>query len=283
MGSRPLRQYYDEVAPIEVDERLGSVVTPWLRHRQRFAARLAALTDEQWAAPSRCAGWTNQDVVSHLVTADEFWVASLHGAAAGSPTAYLAGFDPTAVPEALVAPTRSLAPGEVLDRFLAVDERFVAAVTSQGDDAWASLGESPVGHVPARLALAHALWDSWLHERDILVPLGLEDPVEADELRVAAWYVLAVGSAQGGLLGDPAPVGPGLTEPIDATLVFADLPDDPIHLVVDQGVLVERASDGRPAGSACELVEGYTGRRPIPAGALPTALDEHLRRAFQIL
>lgn len=284
MGPRPLRQYYDEDARIHVSDELGSVITPWLRHRRRFVDRLTALTDEQWAAPSRCAGWTNQDVVSHLVTADGFWVVSLRGAAAGTPTAYLPEFDPTAAPEALVEPMRAMKPGEVLDQFRAVNDSFVAAVSAHPDEAWSALGESPIGQVPSRLVLAHALWDSWLHERDILVPLGLDDPIEPDELLVATWYVLAVGAVQGGLLDDPAPVGPGLTEPIDATLAFTDLPDDPIHLVVDEGVLVERGGPpAAAAGPAVDLVDGYTGRRPILTDALPPALDEHLRRAFQIL
>lgn len=35
--------------------------------RRRLAAELDALTDEDWATPSLCAGWAVRDVVAHLV------------------------------------------------------------------------------------------------------------------------------------------------------------------------------------------------------------------------
>ena len=35
--------------------------------RHRLADTLDTLTDEQWATPSLCAGWTVRDVVAHLV------------------------------------------------------------------------------------------------------------------------------------------------------------------------------------------------------------------------
>jgi uncharacterized protein (TIGR03083 family) len=285
MGPRPLRQYYDEAVRIDVDGALeGQLVEPWVRHRRRFVDLLASLSDEQWAAPTRCEGWDAQDVVSHLITADGFWVASLRGAASGAPTSYLPGFDPTDSPEALVQPMRSLTPAEVLDQFRTGTDAFVDAVTAMDATAWDGVGESPLGHVQAPLVLAHACWDSWLHERDISVPLGLASPVEDDELLIGAWYVLVAGAVQGGLLDDPVPVGPGLDEALDLTLAFEDLPDDPLHLAIDEGVRLERGGpDPVPAGRALDLVEGYTGRCPVPAGVLPPAVDEHLQRAFQIL
>ena len=44
-----------DLYPLVVDER------------RRLAARLDTLTDEQWATPSLCAGWTVRDVAAHLV------------------------------------------------------------------------------------------------------------------------------------------------------------------------------------------------------------------------
>jgi uncharacterized protein (TIGR03083 family) len=44
-----------DLYPLVVDER------------RRLAARLDALTDEQWATPSLCAGWTVRDVAAHVV------------------------------------------------------------------------------------------------------------------------------------------------------------------------------------------------------------------------
>lgn len=284
--TRPLRQHHGAPAPLEVDDTLGPVVAPWRAHRERLVRELEALTDEQWRAPSRCDGWSVQDVVSHLVSADQFWVVSLLAATDGSPTEILRDFDPAGTPEDLVAPTRADPPAEVLDRFRAGTAVFVATVDGLDEAAWAAVGESPIGHVPVPLVLAHAHWDSWLHERDVLVPLGSAPPVEPEELAVATWYALGIGAVQGGLLDDPEPVGPGLDDPIDVTLAFDDLPDLALRLRIGRRVELSRGDPDRAveAGSALALVERFTGRRDDPVHpTLPDDLVAHLERAFQIL
>jgi uncharacterized protein (TIGR03083 family) len=285
MGTRPLRQYYDPGAKVFVADDLGPVIEPWVHHRRRFVDELARLDDDQWDTRTRCTDWTAQDVLSHLVTADGFWMASLVGAASGTPTAYLSDFDPASTPEALVDAMRTMTPAEVLGQFRAATDSFIGTIRGLDDEAWSATGESPIGHVTARLALAHALWDSWLHERDILVPLGVAVPVERDELLVCTWYTLTMGAVQGGLLHDAAPVGPGLDAPIDVTLRFDDLPDDPLHLTVGEEVRLERGGpDCIEVGSAVDLVETYTGRRGTDTvAALPDPLAAQLRRALQIL
>jgi len=151
---------------------------------------------------------------------------------------------------------------------------------------WDAPGEAPFGHVPARFLLAHAYWDSWLHERDVLQPLGLADVVERDDLLAATWYTLVVGALQGGLVGDTDPVGPGPEAPIDVTLGFADLPDDPLHLTIDHGVSVMRSDTGDcvPAGRALDLVESLAGRIGADElDSLPSDLAGQLGRAALIL
>jgi hypothetical protein len=146
--------------------------------------------------------------------------------------------------------------------------------------------ESPVGHVPARLVLAHGLWDSWLHERDVLAPLGLTPPPDPAELSTVTWYTLFFGAAQGGLMRDRRPVSTGATEPIDAQLRFDELPD-PFRVTVDTGVFVGRGTDpATSVGSAAAFVEQLSGRLDWPAPdahALPRALAAHLERAREIL
>jgi hypothetical protein len=180
---------------------------------------------------------------------------------------------------------RSLSTDAILEQFRTGTETFIETVESMAPTNWELAGESPVGHVPARLVLAHALWDSWLHERDILLPLGLDVPVEADELAVSTWYLLAFGAAQGGLLDDVDPVGPGLTEPFDVELAFTDLPGWSIRLVVDRAVRAERGGpDAIDCGAAVDVVEHYSGRGTGAAGPLvPAPLDAQLARAREIL
>ena len=63
---------------------------PLSRQRRRLEATLAELNEGAWSAPSRCAAWSVQDVVAHLVSVNEFWNASVHAGLAGTPTRVLA-------------------------------------------------------------------------------------------------------------------------------------------------------------------------------------------------
>ena len=85
--------------------RSGHAVAP--PAQRRLATRLDDLDDDQWAAGSRCQGWTVQDVVAHLTTTNQFWALSITSARAGEPTRFLDGFDPVAVPAELVDDARS--------------------------------------------------------------------------------------------------------------------------------------------------------------------------------
>src|SRR4051812_29978797 len=93
---------YGDDAVLRLGARIDDPVGPMVRQRERLAAILAGLDDEQWATPSRCAGWSVQDVVSHLVTTNQFWTISILSGLKGEPTQYLATFDPVATPAQMV-------------------------------------------------------------------------------------------------------------------------------------------------------------------------------------
>ncbi len=285
MSSRPLRQYYDGVTVV-VDDDLP-LVDAFLRHRRRFVTELTALDDEQWRCTTRCVNWDARGVIGHLITVDGFFTMGFVGAAAGrAPTSFITGFDPSTGTNDLVAPLLELPPAEVLAQFEASTDALIAAVDALDGDGWDAPCEAPFGHLPARLVLAHAFWDSWLHERDILEPLGLAPALETDEVLTAIWYSLVVGGLQGGLLEDDALTGPGPEQPLDVTIVFDDLPEDPLRVEIDTGVRITRADrEGAVvAGSAVDAVEHATGRKPEHShDALPRDLAAQLERASQIL
>jgi uncharacterized protein (TIGR03083 family) len=248
---------------------------------------LSALTEDQWKAQTRCASWDARGVVSHLVTVDGFFAMTLSGAQRGAPpTTFIRGFDPSTGTDDLVAPLLELPIDALLERFVTGTETLSGAVAAFADGDWRSPGEAPFGHLPARLILAHAFWDSWLHERDILEPLGLSPVVEDDELLTATWYTFVVGGLQGGLMVDDEPVGPGADAPIDVTLQFDELPNAPLQVQIDTGVRIASAdgSDAVDGGSAVALVESVAGRRGARAPEpLPAELVDQLARAAQIL
>jgi uncharacterized protein (TIGR03083 family) len=293
MADRPLRQYYATDTrgplPIVVDPTFGPPVAPWLAHRERFLAAVRGLDAADWDHPTRCADWSVRDVVAHLVTVDGFWPVAMAAARDDTvPTTYLTGFDPSSSPDQFVkATTATTSDAELLARHTDALDALHAFVATFDDEAWDRRGESPLGHLPARVILAHGYWDSWLHEYDVFVPLGDPPAVDAADLLAATWFSLVMAALQGGLVDDPDAVGPGPDAPIDACLAFSDLPDAPLHLSVGtlgDGIAVTRcAPDHAPvaAGRAVDLVEGLTGRQdPATATAgLPAAVAAQVQRA----
>ncbi len=245
---------YDDPGLLRLDLDLGDLAGASARQRRRLADLLATLDDAQWAAPSRCDGWTARDVVDHLTTATGFWALSIGAGLAGQPTRIMATFDPVATPAAMVDRTKG--GEEVLAGLLAASEALDAALALVDD--WSVLAEAPPGDVPLDALVAHALWDAWVHERDIALPLGLAAPVEADEVRPALVYCAALAPTFAVTQGD---AGRG------ALVVDATDPDARFVVEVADGVRVHDgpAPDGavRLGGAAVPLLEALSYRAPL--------------------
>ena len=227
-----------------------------------------------------CAGWTVQDVVAHLTGVNAFWRSSVLAGLAGTPTRFLADFDPAATPPLLIGPMRELAPSEVFAQFAASNDAFLATMADLDDAGWSMLAESPAGHVSIRLLAFHALWDCWVHERVIALPLGQTPALEADEVLSCLRYAAALGPALAITSGN-ATAGVFSIEAGDPDLVFA----------LDLGDTVS-VSDGAAPGAVClrgdavELLEALSLRAPLPASSptewrqlltgLATAFDSDL-------
>ena len=146
------------------------------------------------------------------------------------------------------------------------------------------MAESPPGHVSIRILAHHALWDAWVHERDIALPLGTVASEEADEVRSCLRYAAALGPALA--LNSETPCAGELA-------VASSDPDLRFRVEVGASVVV-RDDPGAPNGVPClcggsvELIEALSVRAPLPADApvewcrvlngLATAFDAELRR-----
>ena len=75
------------------------------------------------------------------------------------------------------------------------NDGFLGLLAELDDEGWSMPAESPPGHVSIRLLAFHAIWDSWIHERDIALPLGQQPPEVPDELRSCLQYAAAVSPA----------------------------------------------------------------------------------------
>jgi uncharacterized protein (TIGR03083 family) len=254
---------YDGPSILEIPGTWGEQLAPLVRQRRRMEHTLAGLSIDQWQTQSRCSQWSVQDVIAHLTGVNAFWAASARAGVGGSPTRFLGGFDPAATPAQMVSSLPQVAPDETLGQFIASNDSFLGLMEQLTDDDGNRLAESPAGHVPIRVMSAHALWDAWVHERDIAVPLGLECPLEADELAPCLKYSSAVSPALAIGFGQ-SPDGAFGVDAIDPTMRFALAVTDRV-IVTD----VDSHDPGVPclAGSAAELIDCLSIRSPLPAGA----------------
>lgn len=154
---------------------------------------------------------------------------------------------------------------EVLARFVATNDGMadaideIARVDAQGS-AWNVIGESPAGHVSLRSLAHHALWDSWIHERDILVPLGIPMTCEDDELVSCIRYAAAVNAAFATSANiDVAPV----------LSVDAHMPAVRVTVTIGASITVTEGlpdgdGDNTLRGSTADLIEALSVRAPLP-------------------
>ena len=135
---------------------------------------------------------------------------------------------------------------------------------------WAMTAEGPPGHLPVHGIIRHALWDAWIHERDVTVPLDLDQEQHADELAACLEYAVGLG---------PGLVATGQTSDHGRTGALAVVAPDPaVDLLVELGesVVVSHrpAPPGVPVlrGRAIDLIEGLSLRAPLDHDLA----DEHL-------
>jgi uncharacterized protein (TIGR03083 family) len=242
---------------ITLDGDPADVLVPAVRQRRRLAAACAAFTEEQWAHPSRCERWSTRDVLVHLDSTNAFWAYSIAEGLRGEPTQLLATFDPVASPAALVAAAGDTPSAQVRDQFLASTETLLGMLESLDDDAWSTMAEAPPGHVTISAVVHHALWDSWVHERDILLPLGLTPDREPDEVGACLRYAAALSPAFAVTMGAG---GRGVL-----ALTTSD-PDLAVVVDVDGRVAVREGpadADLELTGDAVDLLEALSLRRPL--------------------
>jgi len=272
---------YDGATLISIEGEPGDQLAPVVRQRRRLSEYLSSLSPQQWATPSRCDGWSVKDVVAHLAGVNSYWVASIEAGIGGTPTRWLDGFDPVATPEAMVAGTRHQDVAEVHASFADSNEKLVTLMERLDFNDWSMSAEAPPGHLPVRLVASHALWDAWVHERDIMVPLGASPRVEDDEVASSLRYVVALSAAFGVLAG---------RGDVGQLSLVASNPDVECLIVVSGTVEVRntRADASAPvlSGDAVELLEALSFRSDLPdnlppvwrsvARGLATAFDSDL-------
>ncbi len=87
-------------------------------------------------------------------------------------------------------PLRAHADAENLAAIREGDARMLAAARGLAAAGVEEEADTPLGWVPWPLSLNHLLWDSWLHERDLLLPLGAAPAPDPREVALVGSYQL---------------------------------------------------------------------------------------------
>ena len=191
-------QYYDEGgAPLEIGIDPLSVGPTWFAHRDRLTGWLADLPDDAWGGPTRCDGWTVSELVRHLASVLQFEGFTLHQAAKGHATRLLEGMDTQETPGAAAALLGDLDPGALLETMRGFDAQIDTTVDEWSAADWGRTAEAPPGHLPAWMSLCHMLFDSWVHEYDLLLPRDETPAVVANEVEIVVAYVLGLAGVTG--------------------------------------------------------------------------------------
>lgn len=238
-----LKPRYEGPPIIRFDLPLADPSVPLVRQRRRLAETLSTFDGEQWSSATRCERWSTKDVVAHLAGTNRFWTASIRSGLDGNPTRLLSSFDPATTPAALIEAVGDTEPEEVLGQLVESNDVLASTVCGLDTDAWLMPAEAPPGHVAIQALALHALWDSWIHERDILLPLGLEPEEEGDEVSGCLLYASALG---------PAFLAMNGSDRLDTLAVAAT--DLGVRILVDVGPSVVVRDGIAPEG--CAALEG---------------------------
>lgn len=146
---------------------MDETVSMFLLGQDAFGARVNAVTEQQWTAPTPDTEWRVADLVSHLVTEHQWAPPLLHGLDLESAGKVVEG-------------TRSLPVGGGVGANLA-QEWNEAAVASADAVRAEGVAERTValarGDTPARQYLTEMSFDLLVHSWDLGVAIGYADPL----------------------------------------------------------------------------------------------------------
>lgn len=125
-----------------------------------FVELIGSLDADQWATPSRCAGWTVADVAAHVV-----------GSMTDVVSGRVEGLGSPGATAREVAERRGRTPGELADECGEACKQAKDLLAMFDDAAWES--PAPGGYDGTLAQGVEALWyDTWAHADDIRAALG---------------------------------------------------------------------------------------------------------------
>lgn len=250
-----LTQHYgDPGVPLVVEDDPRDAVTAWGTQRARLHEWLAALPDDVWDGPTRCEGWDTTLLVRHLASATQFLAYTLRWAAEGTATTLLEGMDTRTTVASAAELLGTLSPAEGRALLAAQDRSVGEALGALGDAGLLATAEAPPGHMSAHLVVRHFLFDSWVHEYDLMVPRGERPPVDPLEVGVVVSYLVGLAEVVAADGGGATALDLRISDPV--ARIGAD---------ASGGIVVVTPGHGRDGGAvvegrAIDIVDRMTGR-----------------------
>jgi uncharacterized protein (TIGR03083 family) len=168
--------------------------------RLRFVAVLQGFGPGDWAGPTRCADWSAHDVVRHLCDGNAIPAAAVTD---DETLVVAAGFDPRITPRGWLTASANDSTGATFDRFVATTEEAFALARGWLAENRRLYVRLPYGPMDWTVLMLHGLWDSWIHERDVLLTRGIEHPTDGDATFYVTAYGLFLAAAVASMFGDP--------------------------------------------------------------------------------
>ncbi len=240
--------------------------------RRGFISILQGFGPGDWAGPTRCADWSAHDVVRHLCDGDAIAIAAGPGDSALDVTA---GFDPRITPRRWLAASAGESPDATLGRLAATTGEMLGTGRYQLAQGVRFDVRLPYGPMDWTVRLLHRFWDSWLHERDVLLARGAEPSTDGDATAYATAYGVFIAAA----------VASRFADPVQQKLTLGGAGGGTFEVDSRNGVTltVDRRNTAGPA--AAEVADALAGRAPVAAvlGDLPAsacAALSHLANFF---
>jgi uncharacterized protein (TIGR03083 family) len=120
------------------------------------------LSPDQWKAQSLCPDWKMRQVLVHASTIEQVLI--------GWPPGGDAPFARIAEAHAELS---ALSPGDLLERFRGIVAERKGELAAMTDDDFATPGVTPIGPGTYGRFMEIRVFDNWVHERDIRVPLAI--------------------------------------------------------------------------------------------------------------
>jgi len=185
-------------AGVEVDAEVYRSVLD--QHRDRVTATAQSVPEGRWGDASRCGSWSIHETFRHLADSIQLQASSFTGEA---PFELDEGgdFDPNTTPDLWLQFSADETPAQTTDRFAS----YMNVGTTASVDALAAGLErrldGPYGDAHWSAISCHVYWDSWIHQRDMAVPLGIEIAESTDGQKLAAMYGLLMAGVPAVRLG----------------------------------------------------------------------------------